>query len=241
MTATWLIARRELAAYLRTWTGYIVVALVLLIVGLLFNVGALGGPDKRSAEVIRRFFEYCGGLVMIASVLLSMRLIAEERQTGTIVLLSSSPIKDHEIVLGKFLSALIFLSIMLALTAFMPLLVMVNGKVSIGHVASGYLGLVLLGSGALAIGTLGSALAKSQVLAVIISGAMVTAMVIMWLVAAVTDRPLNDVALSLALWQRHQPPFQMGVVHLRDVVYYLALTYFCLFTATRVLEARRWR
>ena len=66
-------------------------------------------------------------------------------------------------------------------------------------------------------------------------------MILMWMVARVTEHPLNTIFVSLALWDRHFPGFQAGVVHLRDVVYYLAVTYFALFAATRVLEARRWR
>jgi ABC-2 type transport system permease protein len=178
---------------------------------------------------------------MIAAVFLSMRLVAEERQNGTLVLLTSSPVRDREIILGKFLSALAFLAMVTLATAFMPALIMVNGKLSIGQVAAGYLGLLLLGSAALAIGTLGSALARSQVLAAIISGAMLVGLIVVWLLAAVSERPLNDVFLALALWGRHFPPFQAGVINLRDVAYYLLVTYFALFAATRVLEARRWQ
>jgi len=241
MNVTWLIARRELGAYLRTMTGYIIVAAVLIVDGILFNAFALGGGEKRSAEVLRLFFYFSSGTTMVASVFLSMRLIAEEKQTGTLVLLTSSPVHDREIILGKFISGFLFLALMTLLTVFMPAMVMVNGKISFGHVAAGYVGLLLLGGATMAIGTLGSTLAKSQVLAAIISGSMVVAMLILWLLAAITERPLNDVFLALALYQRHQVPFQVGVIHLRDVVYYLAVMYFALFAATRVLEARRWR
>lgn len=241
MKTTLLIAGRELGAYLRTMTGYIIAAAVLVVDGILFNAFALGGPDKRSAEVLSLFFYVSSGTTMIASVFLSMRLIAEERQTGTLVLLTSSPARDGEIVWGKYLSAFAFLALMTLATAFMPALVAVNGKISVGHIAAGYLGLLLLGGAALAIGTLGSALARTQVLAAILSGAMLVALIIMWLLARVTERPLSDVFVNLALYQRHFPPFQVGVVHLRDVIYYLAIIYFCLFAATRVMEARRWR
>jgi ABC-2 type transport system permease protein len=241
MSATWLIARRELGAYLRTMTGYIIAAAVLVVDGILFNAFALGGGDKRSAEVLRLFFFFSSGTTMIASVFLSMRLLAEEKQTGTLVLLTSSPVKDREIILGKYLSGFAFLAIITLLTAFMPALIMVNGKISLGHLAAGYLGLLLLGGATMALGTFGSTLARSQVLAAIISGSLVVGMLILWLLAAITDRPLNDVFLALALYQRHQVPFQVGVVHLRDVVYYLAVIYFALFASTRVLEARRWR
>jgi ABC-2 type transport system permease protein len=240
MSATWLIARRELSAYLRTMTGYVIAAAVLVVDAILFNAFALGG-EKRSAEVLQLFFYFSSGTTMIASVFLSMRLLAEEKQTGTLVLLTSSPVKDRDIILGKYLSGWGFLSLLTLATVFMPLLVMVNGKISFGHLFAGYLGLLLLGGATMAIGTLGSTLARSQVLAAIISGCLVVAMLILWLLAGITDRPLKEVFLALALYQRHQVPFQVGVVHLRDVVYYLALIYFCLFVSTRVLEARRWR
>jgi ABC-2 type transport system permease protein len=170
-----------------------------------------------------------------------MRLLAEERQAGTLALLYSSPVKDHEIVLGKFLSALAFLTLMTLATVFMPLLVMVHGKLSLGHIAAGYLGLLLLGSASLAIGTFGSALARNQVLAAVLSACMLVALLTCWLLARTTEQPLSDVFGALALWNQHFQPFQAGVVHVRDVVYYLLVTYVALFAATRVLEARRWR
>ncbi len=236
-----LIARRELAAYLRTFQGYVIIAMVLAVDGLLFNAYALGGVSKRSSEVLSLFFFFSSGTTMVASVLISMRLLAEERQAGTLALLYSSPVKDHEIVLGKFLSALAFLSLMTLTTVFMPLLVMVHGRLSLGHIAAGYLGLLLLGSASLAIGTFGSALARNQVLAAVISGCMLVALLTCWLLARITEQPLSDVFGALALWNQHFQPFQAGVVHVRDVVYYLLVTYVALFAATRVLEARRWR
>jgi ABC-2 type transport system permease protein len=241
MSAAFLIMRRELGAYFRSMTGYIIAAAVLVVDGILFNAFALGGPDKRSAEVLMAFFYISSGTTMIASIFLSMRLLAEEKQNGTLVLLTSSPIRDRDIVIGKYLSGWIFLSLITLATAFMPALIMVHGKISFGHLATGYLGLLLLGGAAMAIGTFGSAIAKTQVIAAIISAGLVVSLIIAWLVARVTEHPLSKIFENLALYHRHFPPFQAGIIHLRDVVYYLALTYFALFGATRVLEARRWR
>ena len=85
MSSVWLVARRELVATLRSPLGFVVTALVLAIVGLFFNLRALGGGEKYSADVLAQFFYDLSGLVMVASILVSMRLIAEERQNGTIV------------------------------------------------------------------------------------------------------------------------------------------------------------
>jgi ABC-2 type transport system permease protein len=241
MSSTLLIARRELGAYFKGWLAYIVIAVVLFIDGLLFNAFALGGIEKRSADVLSQFFYFSSGLTMAAAIFIAMPLLAAERESGTINLLYSSPVRDVEIVVGKYLAALGFLAVLLASSFFMPLLIMVNGKISFGHVFAGYFGLMLLGSAAIAIGTLGSVLMRSQFLALIVSAVMLVAMIVFWFVGRVTERPLSTIFENLALWSMHFPPFQAGIVHLRDVIYYFAVTYVALFGATRILEARRWR
>jgi ABC-2 type transport system permease protein len=241
MSAVLLIARRELGGYFRSMTGYVIAGLVLLIDGLLFNAFVLSGGEMYSADVLSNFFYISFGTTVIASVFISMRLVAEERQTGTLVLLTSSPVHDWEIVIGKYLSALAFLAIVTVATVYIPALILVNGKVSVGHLAAGYLGLLLVGSATLAIGVFGSALARTQVLAAIFSGVIVVSILIAHLVARVTDRPLKDMFMALALYARHFPPFQSGAIHLRDVVYYVVVSYVALFAAVRVMEARRWK
>ena len=240
MRAIALIARRELGAYLRTMSGYVIIALFLALTGLFFNAYGLGGADKRSSDVLRLFFEIAQALTAGAAVFISMRLLAEERQTGTLTLLYSSPIRDVEIVLGKFLASLVFLGLVLLTTTFMPLLVMVHGKISWGHVGAGYLGLLLLGGAALGVGTLGSALARSQVIAVIATSAMLVALYCFVYVAHVAERPFSEVYAALAFFPHFQP-FESGLIHARDIAYFVMVAYLSLFSATRVLEARRWR
>ena len=241
MRAMLLIARRELGGYFRSMSGYVLAGILLLADGLLFNAFAMGTGERFSADVLSNFFVFSFGTTAIASVFISMRLIAEERQTGTLVLLTSSPIHDWEIVLGKFFSALAFLVIVKVIGAYIPALILVNGKISFGHLFAGYLGVFLVGSATIAIGVFGSALARTQILAVIFSAILVLVMVIAHLVSRVTDQPLKDVFMALALYARHYPPFQMGAINVRDVVYYIAVTYVALFAAVRVMEARRWR
>ena len=89
-----LIARRELAGYLYTRSGYIILAVILALNGLFFNAFALGKAAERSATVLSHFFYYSSGFTLVASVFISMRLLAEERQAGTLPLLYSSPVKD---------------------------------------------------------------------------------------------------------------------------------------------------
>lgn len=236
-----LVALRELGAYFRAVSGYVIAGVYLLSVGILFHAFAMGDGERRSAEVLYGFFFYSSGASMICSVALSMRLVAEEKQTGTIVLLASSPVRDRDIILGKYLGALAFLWLLILGTLYLPLMILVNGKISFGHLVAGYLGLMLLSGTTLAIGTFGSALGKNQVMAVIISTVLVAIMLVAWILARVTERPFNEFFVSIALFHKHFTPFAKGVIHLRDVVYYFAVIYFALFAATRVLEARRWR
>ncbi|MGH7555042.1 MAG: ABC transporter permease, partial [Longimicrobiales bacterium] len=133
MRAISVVFRRELAAYLHSAIGYVIAASVLLLGGLLFYAEALGpaAGQRLSAEVLMRFFFNMSGLVVIAGVALSVRLIAEERQSRTLALLRTAPLGDWHIVLGKFLAAFVFLAGITLLSVYMPLLVLVNGKISL--------------------------------------------------------------------------------------------------------------
>lgn len=234
-----LLARRELAAYLKSPMGYVIAAIVLFVDGLLFNYYALGGAPKFSAEVLQLFFAFATFMTMVSGVLLSMRLLAEEKQLGTLTLLLTSPIREHEIVLGKFLSALGFFALISLATIYMPLLIMVNGKVSAGHIFVGYVGLLMLGGFALSIGLFASSLSSSQIVAAVTGGAIMAAVYLCYLGANVADPPLREI-LSFLSPQRHLQ-WQTGVLHSKDVFYYASGTYLFLLLTTHVMQARRWR
>jgi len=241
MNGALLVARRELSAYLSSFLGFLVIAAVLIGEGLYFNAFGLGTTARLSSDVLREFFNAASGGTMLLSIVLAMRLLAGEREQGTLVLLNTAPIKDGEIVAGKFLAALGLIATKLVLTLHMPLLIFVNGKVSAGHIVVGYAGVLLLGAAALAIGMFGSALAKTQVIAVVIGGVILAVFVLLWMVARITDAPLNTFISGLAIHHERQRPFMTGVLKLENVVYYVGISYFFLLAATKTLEARRWR
>ena len=240
MSQAWLLARRELFAYLRSPLGAIVIAGALLIDGIYFYWKGLS-EKLLSAVVLQEFFYGASGTTMIAAVILSMRLIAEERQNGTMTMLSTSPIRDREIVLGKFISAFFVIALMTLLTVYMPLLIFVNGKVSIGHIVVGYSGLLLLGGASVAIGLFASSLARSQVVAAIIGALILAPLVLLWIVARAVDPPLNEFLSALALHHENFKPFMLGILQFDRIAYYLAVMFFFLLAATKSLEARRWR
>lgn len=237
-----IIFRRELSTYIRSPLGYVVAALLLLVDGILFQTYALGLKGRLSADVLAAFFMYTGIVVQIAGIALSVRLISEERTQHTIILLNTSPVRDIEIVLGKFFAALVFLTGIVLLSLYMPLLIMVNGKITVMQVVVGYLGLILLGASSLAIGLFASTLAKQQVIALAVAAAINGIMVLFFRLAIKLDAPLKTIFSQLDLWQVHFfEGFRASIFNLSDVVYYLAVIYFFLLLATKTLEAKRWQ
>lgn len=236
-----LVARRELAAYFNSYWGWVVIAVILLIDGLLFNAVAMGDKPKYSSEVIEEFFWVSFGCTVIASLPVTMRLFAEEKQTGTMVLLDGAPLSRWQLVGGKYLSAMLVMAVLVLATLYMPALVFVNGKVSYGHIFAGYLGLMLVAAAATAVGTLGSAVARNQIVAFIVSALLLAFLVLAWLLAKVADPPLKDVISYLSFYDRHFRGFGEGKINLESVVYFLSVAFVSLLMSSRFLAARRWR
>ena len=241
MRATSIIYIRELLAYLRSPFSWVLAAILLLVEGILFQAYALQG-EQLSAIVLERFFYFASGIPLFGGVLLSFRLIAEERQQHSMILLNTSPVRDTQIIVGKFFAALTFLAILLAVSFYMPLLIKVNGKITFAQIMVGYTGLFLLGSAVLAIGIFASSLTKSQLIAAVVAAAITVLMVVLFLFAKRLGGSVRDVFQQLDLWWIHfQNGFMRGVIHLRDVIYYLGVTYFFLLLAVKTLEAKRWQ
>jgi ABC-2 type transport system permease protein len=241
MRAIRIIFRRELGTYLRSPFGWVIAAILLLLFGLLFQGYALGA-EMLSAIVLERYFYVASGIPLVGGVLLSFRLLSEERQNHSMVLLNTSPIRDSDIVLGKFFAALTFLAVVLLLSVYMPILIKISGKITGAQVLVGYLGLLLIGAATLAIGLFASALTRQQLVAAVAAAAMVVLVCFIHLLANKVDSPLKDVIEQVDLWWVHyQYGFMKGVLNLKDVVYYLATTYFFLLLSIKTLEAKRWQ
>jgi ABC-2 type transport system permease protein len=241
MQATRIIYLRELGAYLRSPFAWVIAAIVLLLDGLFVQGYALSG-EMLSAQVLERFFYVASGIPLVAGVLLSFRLLSEERQNHSMVLLNTSPIRDSDIVLGKFFAALTFLTILLLLSLYMPLMIKINGKITGAQVFVGYFGLFLLGAATLAIGLFGSALTRQQLVAAVVVAALVLLMCFIHMIASKVDPPFKEVFEQVDLWWVHyQYGFMKGIFNLKDLIYYLATTYFFLLLSIKTLEAKRWQ
>jgi ABC-2 type transport system permease protein len=169
-----------------------------------------------------------------------MRLFAEEKKSGTIELLLTYPVRDGEVLFGKYLAALVLFAGMLALTLVYPGLVAWTTRLEWGPLATGYLGLLLQGAAFIAVGILISSLTENQIVAAVATfGTLLIFWVISW--AADSAGPVLGRVLSHVSLTEHFESFAKGVIDTKDVIYYLNLTILSLFLTLRSLESKRWR
>ncbi|MBM2826130.1 MAG: hypothetical protein HW403_194 [Dehalococcoidia bacterium] len=241
MHNTIAIALREIRSFFATPMSYIVAASFLLISGFLFAQNLV---DVQVANM-RGFFAPASFFLLLLCPALTMRLLAEEQKMGTIELLLTAPIRDYEVVLGKFLASLVMVMGMIFLTLYYVLLLVWIGDPDMGPVFSGYLGLLLLSSALLSVGLLASSFTSNQVVAFTVSfGALILLSVIggagSFLGSASWATPVRAVFTYLGIFN-HFTDMVRGVVDTRDVIYYISFTAGALFLTVRSLEARRWR
>lgn len=233
-----IIARKELNTFFGSPVAYVVTAFFLLVMGYFFYLITV--LSRQAA--LRDVFGNMSVILLLVMPFLTMRLLAEEERMGTIELLLTSPVRDWEVVVGKFVGALVFFLFMLALTLLYPLLLSRLGSPDWGPIGSGYLGVLLYGAAALAIGVFASSVSQNQIVAGFLSFAI---LIIMFLLDAAGRAVsgggwLSNLLQNLSL-QAHFDDFIRGIVDTAHIAYYLALVAFFLFLATRIVEARRWR
>ena len=233
------IARRDLASYLNGMWGWTILAALLVVAGILFNIVALNEREQMSHQVLEQFFYTTGAVFNFAAILLSMRSFAEEKHTGTSVLLESSPISDLSIVLGKWLAVMGMLTLLAVLSGYMPALIFVNGKVALSHILVGYTGLLTMSGAVAALGVLASSLTRSQVVAGIVGGILATMFIAGFYLAELVEPPFVDIVESVGLYNNFMP-FLEGRLLTSELLMFGSITFGALFLTTRVIEGRRW-
>jgi len=249
------IFRKELASYFTSPIAYIVYGMFLIIVGYLFYSGisffsilsfqSLNNPNLAQGlnvteGVFRPLYLNMGVILLLMMPLLTMRLFAEEKKSGTIELLLTNPIRDVEVLLGKYAACMAVYLVMLLLTALFPAFTTLVGSPEAGPILSSYLGLLLLGASFIAIGTMVSSLTENQIIAAAVTfGILLLLWVISWS-ASFAGPTWGTFLLHLSATEHFQN-FAKGVIDTQDIVYYLNLSVFCLFLTLRSLESKRWR
>jgi ABC-2 type transport system permease protein len=236
MSATMAITKRELRTYFNSPVAYIVVTVFMLLAGYLFwNTVFI----ERQAEM-RGYFGLMPMLFTFIIPAITMRLLAEEKHTGTLELLITMPIRDWEVVVGKFLAAVGLLAALLLLTMVYAFTLAAIGPVDKGPAYGGFLGLLLMGSAYAAIGVMASSLTRNQIVAFILAFAISFGLYLFGRVVQIVPPALQPLVAFLSI-DNHFEAISRGVIDSRDVFYYLSVIAISLVVATVSLESRKWK
>ena len=238
MKNTMLIALKEFKSYLTSPMAYIIACVFLVLYGSLF-IWYLE-DTQYSDTSINGYLDIWGNLVlMLFAAALAMRLIAEEKKLGTWELMLTAPLRDTEVVLGKFLGSLGMLVSMLALTLYFPLLLWIFGIPDGGPILTGYLGLFLLGATSLSIGLFASSLTSNQIVAAVVAGGILAVLYFIGMAGDAVSGAAGNILSYISLYS-HFSAFVTGIIDTRAIIYYLSVTALFLFLTTRSVETGRW-
>jgi ABC-2 type transport system permease protein len=237
------IAKREFRSYFDSPVAYVVMCLSFLGLGLMFFHFRRGFWEMDQANMGVLFSYIPPGLSMLVVPVITMGLIAEERRSGTLEMLITLPVKDSDVIMGKYLGAVGLVLTLLLTSALYPIMMFWKpwnlGLLDWGPVQTGYLGLVLFSLAAVAIGLLVSSFTDSQAVAFFVTFFV---LVFMWYVGVAADWMGGSFgqALRYVSFETRMTGFMRGLLETRDVVYFLSITVLCLMVAFRKLESRKW-
>ncbi len=254
MRNIWIICRKELRSYFVSPIAYLLLGMFAVIFGFFFwnvvgyfvfagmesQMRGSSFPMNLNEEVIRPLVSNVSVIGLFLIPMITMRLFAEEKRTGTIELLATSPIHDVEVILGKWLAALFLYASMLLLTAVNFIWLFKYGNPDWKPLAVAYLGLLLQAGALLAIGAFISTLTRNQIIA---GGATFGVCLLLWVLEWVSGYDPSTWARVLAYLSvlTHFDSFSKGVLSIKDSVFYVTAIFLGLFLTTRSMESLRWR
>jgi ABC-2 type transport system permease protein len=237
MNSTLIVARREFRSNFDSPIGYVVIALSLLGVGAFF-FRDYWTINRATLYPLFTWLPWAFTFFVIPAI--TMRLFSEEKRTGTIELLITMPLRDREVVLGKFLATLALIGVLLALTLTYPLLIGRLGALDSGPLIAGYVGMMLHASAGIAIGLWFSSLTENQIIAFMLTAVVLLVLFAIDYLGAAVGGVVGDIFAFIS-FQRRLAPFGRGLIDLRHVVYFISVTAFFLMLTTRQLESRKWK
>ena len=246
MRNIWIIANREYNLYFASPVAYMIMFVIYLVLGIFFYLNIDYAILAQYAPGVQIVLAPLATLLMLAIPALTTRLLAEEQRLGTIELLLTAPIRDWELIIGKWLGAFLMTLTILVFTLIYPLVLnnLVQPGLDQGLVLTGYLGLVLLCAAFVAVGVFISSLFSNQIAAF---ATTMGALIFLWWVVGPVAQVLGETSAVgqffsfIDLSDQLFSNFLSGMVELKDVVFSLSLTALALFGATMVLDVRRWR
>jgi len=236
MTNTIAIAERELKSFFVSPIAWIIAAAFMAMSGFLFSVILLNSNEAS----LRFLISDLSVILLFVAPFLTMRLLAEENRLGTVELLLTNPVRDVEVVLGKFLGVMGFVFVMLAMTLYFPALLFIFGSPDPGPMATGYLGVILQAGAFTSIGLALSSTTENQIVAAFLAFAI---NLVLWLSDSMSQfvgKPLDAVMKYLSI-TTHFQDFSRGVIDSSHVIFFLSVVAAALFLTYLSLQSRRWR
>jgi ABC-2 type transport system permease protein len=248
------IAHKELKAYFASPIGYIVVAVFALLMGFFFSaileiyvqqsvqMAQFGGAPQMNVndQVIRPLMLNGSVMVLFVLPMITMRTYSEEKRSGTIELLLTSPLTDFQIVMGKFVGAMALYAAMLAVTVIDMVLLFAWGNPEWAPVVGSYIGLLLMGGCFVAIGLFVSSTTKNQVVAAVVTWAIFLMLWVIDWISSSLQGPMQSIVQYLS-FTNHFDDFSRGVIDTKHLVYYVSFIAFGLFLTMRSVDTERWR
>jgi ABC-2 type transport system permease protein len=244
MRNIWTIAKRELHQLFISPIAYITLIVFMLTLGILFYVYLDASiQNQQYIPVMYYIFQLIAfPLLFLAVPAITMRSIAEEKRSGTIEFLLTAPVRDWELIVGKWLGGFLFFVIALAVTLVYPLILsfVVKPGIDLGSMLAGYIGMILLASTMIAIGIAVSSLLSNQLAALF---ATIGVIIVFWIIANPVQNAQGlgaDILRNMSLTTHFYSTFLAGILDLKDIVYFISFTVFALFIGKTAVEIRRW-
>ena len=236
MSPALVISKREIRTYFNSPVAYIVVTVFTIVFGFFFFNNLF---VEKQADM-RGFFSLAPLMFCFFAPAITMRLLAEEKGSGTIELLITMPVRDWEVVVGKWLAAMALLLTTLLLTLVFAVTVAKLGPLDKGPAFGGYLGLLLMGGSYVAIGVMASSLTRNQVVSLIVAFGICFALFLLGKVLPFIPEKIQPLVAFLST-DTHFENVSRGVIDSRDVIYYVSVIVVTLLIATTSLESRKWK
>lgn len=244
MRNIWVIAEKEYKHFFISPIAYAVAFAILLFLGVVFYVNILAATMQQYAPTVQVVLNPLATLLLFMTPAITMRSLAEEQKNGTLEILLTAPVRDWEVVVGKWLGGVLFLLTLLVLTLLFPIMLnrLISPGIDQGLIASGYLGLFLMAASFIAIGVMASSFFGNQIAAFFATLGILLGLWIIGFPAQVMGAaPGADILRYLDIGQHYYSSFLEGVIELKDVVYYLSVIAIALFIGSVSVETRRWR
>lgn len=242
MSTTVTILKRELRANYDSPVVYVVVCLALVLLGFVFFY--LGGFWQANRASFENLFVWLPrGLSWVVIPVLTMRVLAEEKRSGTLEMLITLPVRDSEVIIGKFLGTWLIILLLISITLLYPILmfkVWHLGALDWGPIKAGYIGLVFYSAAAVSVGMLISSLTESQIIAFFVTWIILLALHLVGMLANHIDNETMRAVVSFVSFDARLTPFTRGLITTRDLVYFASITLGCLMASFRALERRKW-